>query len=79
VIFEHEPGFEEAMVEPRAVQVTLSGPEHLVESLSALDVEVHLNAMGLPRGTHELVPEVRVPDGARVDGVAPSRVTVTLR
>ena len=79
VIFEHEPGFEEATVEPSAIQLTLSGPEHLVTALSEWDVQVGVDAMGLPRGTHELVPVVDAPDGVRVDGVTPPRVTVTLR
>ena len=43
------------------------------------DVEVRVDAMGLPRGTHDLVPEVSVPDGMEVRGVIPERVTVTLR
>ena len=55
------------------------GPDHLVASLTAGSVSVLVDAMGLPRGTHELVPEVTVPDGVDVHGVTPARVTVTLQ
>ena len=79
LLFEHELGFEEAIVVPETVVLTLSGPNHLASSLRAEDVEVLIDAMGLPRGTHDLVPEVRVPEGIEVHGVTPARVTVTLQ
>ncbi len=79
MLFDHEPGFGSATLVPATVELSLSGPDHLVASLSATDVEVVVDAMGLPRGTHELVPEVRVPEGIEVHGVTPARVTVTLR
>ena len=78
-LFEHELGFREATVIPATVELTLSGPDHLASSLRAEDVRVLVNAMGLPRGTHELVPEVHVPEGIDVHGVTPARVTVTLK
>ncbi len=79
MLFEHELGFEEATVFPETVVLTISGPDHLASSLRAEDVEVLIDAMGLPRGTHELVPEVHVPEGIEVHGVTPARVTVTLQ
>ncbi|MFH1690037.1 MAG: hypothetical protein ABIE42_07335 [Candidatus Eisenbacteria bacterium] len=79
MLFEHEPGFGSATVVPATVELTVSGPDHLVASLTASRVEVLIDAMGLPRGTHELVPEVHVPEGVDVHGVTPARVTVTLR
>ena len=79
LLFEHELGFEKALVVPETVVLTLSGPNHLASSLRAEDVEVLIDAMGLPRGTHDLVPEVRVPEGIEVHGVTPARVTVTLQ
>jgi YbbR domain-containing protein len=78
-LFEHELGFREATVVPATVELTLSGPDHLASSLRAEDVLVLVDAMGLPRGTHELVPEVHVPEGIDVEGVTPARVTVTLK
>ena len=79
MLFDHEPGFEEATVVPSTVELAVSGPDHLVTSLTVSGVWVVVDAMGLPRGTHELVPEVRVPEGIDVHGVTPARVTVTLR
>lgn len=78
-LFEHEPGFAEATVDPATVELAVSGPDHLVESLTASRVEVVVDAVGLPRGTHELVPEVHVPEGVDLQGVTPAKVTVTLR
>ena len=69
----------EATVVPETVELTLSGPDHLASSLRAEDVRVLVDAMGLPRGTHDLVPEVHVPEGIDVHGVTPARVTVTLK
>jgi hypothetical protein len=79
MVFEHEPGFEEATVVPEVVELTISGPEHLTMSVDAENVEVLVDAMGLPRGTHELVPDVSVPEGIEVTAVTPARVTVTLK
>ena len=79
VTLEHEPGFNEALLTPQAVEVTLSGPDHLAVSLTPDDIIAVVDAVGLPRGVHELVPEVRVPDGIELHGVNPARVTVTLR
>jgi hypothetical protein len=78
-LFEHELGFEEATVVPATVELTLSGPDHQASSLRVEDVQVLVDAMGLPRGSHELVPEVHVPEGIEVHGVTPARVTVTLK
>ena len=79
MLFEHEPGFGEATVEPEFVEVTLSGPDHLATSLGLEDVTILVDAMGLPRGTHELVPDVIAPEGIEVHGVTPARVTVVLQ
>jgi YbbR domain-containing protein len=79
LMFEHEPGFARATIEPESVEVTLSGPEHVTLFLDAEDITAFVDAMGLPRGTHQLVPEVTVPEGVEVQGVTPERVTVTLQ
>ena len=79
LLFEHEPGIGEATVTPESVDLTLSGPDHLAAALDSDDVTVLVDAMGLPRGTHELVPDVIAPEGVEVNGVIPSRVTVTLQ
>ncbi|MBN2565538.1 MAG: hypothetical protein JXB46_07485 [Candidatus Eisenbacteria bacterium] len=78
-VLEHELSFSGATVKPEMVELTVSGPDHLITSLTPDDVQVRVDAMGLYRGTHELVPEVTVPDSVEVHGVTPSRVTVTLK
>jgi hypothetical protein len=78
-VLEHELSFSEATVEPEEVELTVSGPDHLVTSLTPDDVQVRVDAMGLYKGTHEVIPEVTVPDSVEVHGVTPARVTVTLK
>ena len=79
LVFEHELGFGEAIVSPYVVELTISGPEHLAVALTPQDVSVVVDAMGLPRGTHELVPDVQVPEGMELLGVVPPKVTATLQ
>ncbi len=79
LVFERELGFSEATVAPYGVELTFSGPEHLALALTPEDVTVVVDAMGLPRGTHDLVPNVLVPEGMELHGVVPPRVTATLQ
>lgn len=78
VALEHEPGFAEAAVEPLSLDITLSGPEHIIEGLAAENVSVVVDARGLPKGTHELLPEITVPDQVEVVEFVPIRLTVNL-
>jgi YbbR domain-containing protein len=78
-VLERELSFSAATMEPETVELTVSGPEHLITSLTPDDVQVTVDAMGLYRGTHEVVPEVTVPEGVEVHGVTPPRVKVTLQ
>ncbi|MBD3348239.1 MAG: hypothetical protein GF400_03455 [Candidatus Eisenbacteria bacterium] len=73
-----EPGFSSVEVEPPVATVELSGPEHIASRLEAADVHVLIDARGLPRGVHQLVPEVDAPDRTEVLGTTPERFTVTL-
>lgn len=75
---EHEPGFDSVSVAPTVIQVQVAGPAHLAEELTPEDVSVHVDARGLPRGIHELVPEVNVPEGVEILHTTPTRFTVTL-
>lgn len=79
VRFDHEPGFEEASIEPQAADITLRGPEHTVLALGSDDLAVVVDARGLPRGQHHLVPDVAVRDELVVVSVSPMRFTVILR
>ncbi len=75
---EHEPGFDSVIVAPTVIQVQVAGPAHLAKELTAADVAVRVDARGLPRGIHELVPEVVVPEGIEILNTTPTRFTVTL-
>ncbi len=79
VDFRHEPGFASAEIEPSTVELELSGPEHVATRLTSLDVTVLVDARGLPRGLHQLVPDVEVPEGVGIVSTTPVRFTVTLR
>jgi YbbR domain-containing protein len=75
---EHEPGFSSVTIDPKTVEIRLSGPEHVVAGLTAASVGVVVDARGLPRGTHHLAPEIVVPEGVEIESVVPTRFTVTL-
>ncbi len=75
---EHEPGFDSVTVAPTIIQVQVAGPAHLVQELTPEYVTVRVDARGLPRGIHELVPEVEVPEGVEILHTTPTRFTVTL-
>jgi len=78
VSFEHEPGFSSVTIDPKTVELRLSGPEHVVAGLTAASMSVVVDARGLPRGIHHLVPEITVPEGVETESVVPTRFTVTL-
>lgn len=62
-----------------AVDVILSGPMPLLESMNEDDVFAILDLSGLVPGTHSLKPSVVRPDGIRLDGVIPETVEVVIR
>lgn len=77
--FRREPGFSSVTLEPLTAELELSGPEHVVTRLRPEDVTVLVDARGLPRGVHQLLPDVTVPDGVKVLSTTPVRFTVTLQ
>ena len=60
------------------VDVILSGPQPLLESLEEDDVRVVLDLEGLLPGSHPVQPDVQVLEGLRVDGVLPETVQVSI-
>lgn len=60
------------------VDVILSGPVPLLDSLSPDDVFVILDLTGLISGTHALTPKVVLPDGISLQGVIPELVEVVI-
>ncbi len=77
VTFLHEPGLT-ATVEPVIYRAQVSGPEHRVYNLGPEDISAVVDARGLPRGVHELVPDLQAPEGVSIEQVTPVRFTVTL-
>ncbi len=61
-----------------SVDVILSGPVPLLDSLSQDDVFVILDLTGLISGTHALNPKVVLPDGINLQGVIPELVEVVI-
>ena len=71
------PGLE-AGVALDTVEVILSGPLPLLESLGADDVFVILDLTGLLPGVHTVAPRVVAPDQIRSEGVIPQQVEVVI-
>ncbi len=67
-----------ATVSPGTVEVILSGPLPMLEILEAGDVRVVLELFDLPRGTHQLEPQVVVPEGLTAQSVNPATVQVEI-
>jgi YbbR domain-containing protein len=65
-----------ATVSPETVEVILSGPLPLLETLEANDVRVVLDLFGLPLGTHQIEPQVVVPAGLTAQSILPPTVQV---
>jgi len=78
VEFRHEPGFADVTVEPTVIELQVAGPAHLATRLSAADVTVVIDARGLPRGVHQILPDIRLPEGLEVVINRPTRFQATL-
>jgi len=77
VTFLHEPGLS-ATIEPTVYEAQVTGPEHRVHNIGPDDITAVVDARGLPRGVHELVPDLTTPEGVAIEQVTPVRFTVTL-
>ena len=67
-----------ASLSPDVVDVIISGPVPILDALRADDVVVVLNLLNLEIGTHQIVPEVSVPNGLTVVSVNPATVQVII-
>lgn len=72
-----EPGYT-ATVSPDAVEVILSGPLPRLQSLTPDDVRIILDLFELPVGSHQVVPDVIVPEEITPQGVIPATVQVRI-
>jgi len=67
-----------ASVALEAVEVILSGPLPLLDSMVSDDIFVLLDLSGLLPGSHVVRPQVIVPDGIQVQGMLPETVEVVV-
>jgi YbbR domain-containing protein len=71
------PGFT-ATLSPETIDVILSGPVTRLDALHAEEVQVLLNLFGLSLGTHQVTPDVIVPNGITVASILPATIQVTI-
>jgi len=67
-----------ASIEPRTIDVLVSGQVPTLATLTAEQVSASVDVTGRAAGTYELDVAVRVPQGATIQGVQPTRVRVTI-
>jgi YbbR domain-containing protein len=68
-----------AVISPQLVDVILSGPVSILDSLTAEDIRVSVDVTGLEIGTYQLEPQVDVlPERIMVDAINPQTVEVTI-
>ena len=70
-----EPGFT-TTVSPETVEAILSGPLPLLETLETDDVRIVLDLFGLSNGTHQIEPQIVVPEGVTAQSINPATVQV---
>ena len=67
-----------ATVSLETVEVILSGPLPMLETLETGDVRVVLELFDLPHGTHQIEPQVVVPEGLTAQSIIPATVQVEI-
>ena len=68
-----------AQISPATVDVIISGPLPLLNTLTHQDVRITVDAAGLSEGTHQLTPNVQILiSNLQVESVLPGTVEVTL-
>jgi YbbR domain-containing protein len=67
-----------AVVSPNQLQLTLAGTFAQLQSLSPSDIRAIVNVQGRAAGTYSLRPQIVLPQGIKLDRLAPDEVTVTL-
>ncbi len=68
----------DALIEPRTLNVTVDGPSNALTSMTPSDVKIRVDLSGLGPGTHEIQPEITVPQGVTWVGNDPEVVEVTI-
>ena len=68
-----------AQISPATVDVIISGPLPLLDTLTHQDVLITIDAIGLSEGTHQLTPNVQILiSNLQVESILPGTVEVTL-
>ena len=67
-----------ATVSPETIEVILGGPMPQLESLESEDISVILDLFDLPRGIHQVEPQIVVPEGITAQSIIPSTVEVEI-
>jgi YbbR domain-containing protein len=69
----------QAAISPNSVDVILSGPLPLLDSLSAADVQAEIDLQDLGIGSHQITPKVKLSSSEiRVESVLPVTLEVTI-
>jgi YbbR domain-containing protein len=67
-----------ASVEPRTINITVDGPSAVLAEMESSDVRVLVDVGGLEPGTHDLTPQVILPQGITWTSTTPEQVEVTI-
>jgi YbbR domain-containing protein len=67
-----------ATVAPETVEVIVGGPLPLLETMEPNDVRIVLDLFELPQGTHQIEPQVVVPEGVTAQSILPATVQVEI-
>lgn len=70
-----DPGYT-TTVSPETVVVILSGPLPVLETLEDDDVRILLDLFGLLPGTHQIEPQIAVPEGVTAQSINPATIQV---
>lgn len=67
-----------ARVDPRTISITVDGPGNVLADMESRDVKVVVDVGGLPVGTHQVTPQIFLPQGVTWTGSTPETVDVTI-
>lgn len=70
-----DPGYT-TTISPETVEVILSGPLPVLETLEDGDVRILLDLFGLPPETHQIEPQIVVPEGVTAQSINPATIQV---
>lgn len=67
-----------ATVEPRSITIAVDGPNSILSEMESSDVRVVVDVGGLEPGTHEVTPQIILPQGVTWTESTPASVEVTI-